>query len=143
MDKQATYDDVNLILKLYELRREERMRKARAWFFGYKASTPAEHQAVCAPGSEAEASFRMLTTYWDMAASFITAGVLNQELFLQSGGELLFVWTKIEPLIPEFRKMTSPRFMSHMEAVAKGAIDTMNRSNPKAYEAFAARVRGM
>jgi len=142
MDKQATYDDVNLIIKLYEVRREERMRKARAWFFGYKANTLAEHQALCAPGTDAEASFRMLTTYWDMAASFITSGVLHQELFLESGGELLFVWTKVEPVVPEMRKLFSARYMSNMESVAKAAIDRMNQGNPKAYAQFQARVRG-
>ncbi len=81
MDQQATYDDVNLILKLYELRREERMRKARTDIARLKpVATVAEFQAAYPPGSEVEASFRMVTSYWDMAASFVTSGVLNKEL---------------------------------------------------------------
>jgi uncharacterized membrane protein YgcG len=74
MPVQPTYDDVNLILKLYELRREERMRKARAWFAKYKASSIDEHLKHYPPGSEEDASFRMVTTYWEMVASFVTAG---------------------------------------------------------------------
>ena len=145
MDQQATYDDVNLILKLYELRREERMRKARNDVARMKQfSSLAESQAAYPPGSEGEASFRMVVSYWDMAASFVTAGVLNQELFLQSAGELLFVWTKISELVPEMRKtFNSPRYLSHMETVAKAAIDNMNRANPTAYEAFSKRVKAM
>jgi hypothetical protein len=144
MDNQATYDDVNLILKLYELRREDRMREARKFFGGLKVKTLAELQAACPPGSEQDASVRMVTSYWEMAASFITSGVLNQELFQQSGGELLFVWTKIQDVVPELRKaFNSPKYLANVETVAKGMIDNMNRADPKAYEAYSARVRGM
>jgi hypothetical protein len=142
MDNQATYDDVNLILKLYELRRDDRLREARKWFAGLKVKTLAELQAACPPGSEQDASLRMVTSYWEMTASFITSGVLNQELFEQSGGELLFVWTKIQDIVPEARKaFNSPKWMSNIETVAKKMIDSMNRANPKSYEAFAARVK--
>ena len=143
MEKQATYDDVNLILKLYDMRREEKLREARKWFAKFKASTMAEREALCPPGSDQDAYFRMVVTYWEMVASFITAGVLNQELFFQSGLELLFVWEKIRDLLPEWRKVNSnPQIASNMETVAKAAIKYMNRGNPKAYEAFSARVRG-
>lgn len=142
MDNQATYDDVNLILKLYELRRDDRLREARKWFGGLKVKTLAELQAACPPGSEQDASVRMVTSYWEMAASFITSGVLNQELFQQSGGELLFVWTKIQDMVPELRKtFNNPKYLSNLETVAKAMIDNMNRANPKAYEAYAARVK--
>jgi hypothetical protein len=144
MDNQATYDDVNLILKLYKLRRDDRLREARKWFGGLKVKTLAELQAACPPRSEQDASFRMVTSYWEMAASFITSGVLNQDLFVQSGGELLFVWTKISDVVPELRKaFDSPKYMANVETIAKAMIDNMNKANPKAYEAFAARVRGM
>jgi hypothetical protein len=142
MDNQATYDDVNLILKLYELRRDDRLREARKWFGGLKVKTLAELQAACPPGSEQDASLRMVTSYWEMAASFITSGVLNQELFHQSGGELLFVWTKIQDVVPEWRKaFNNPKYLANVETVAKGMIDNMNRANPKAYEAYTARVK--
>jgi len=61
MDK-PTHHDVDVILKLYELRREDRMRKARGWLFGYKASNAAEHQAACPPGSDQDAYYRMVTS---------------------------------------------------------------------------------
>ena len=142
MDNQATYDDVNLILKLYELRRDDRLREARKWFGGLKVKTLADLQAACPPGSEQDASLRMVTSYWEMAASFITSGVLNQELFQQSGGELLFVWTKIQDVVPEWRKaFNNPKYLANVETVAKGMIDNMNRANPKAYEAYTARVK--
>ncbi len=143
MDK-PTHHDVEVILKLYELRREDRMRKARGWLFGYKASNAAEHQAACPPGSEQDASYRMVTSYWDMAASFVTSGALNKELFLQSAGEMLFVWEKTKGTIADSRKaMGNPKYLSNLETVAQAMIDNMNSANPKAYEAFSARVKGM
>ena len=144
MNQQATYDDVNLILKLYELRREEKMREARKWFGKFKARTLAEKNELCPLGSEQDAYFRMVVTYWEMVASFITSDVLNQELFLQSGNELLFVWEKIRDIVPEWRTAVgNPRLLANMEKVAKAAMAYMNRGNEKAYEAFSARVRGM
>jgi hypothetical protein len=143
MDK-PTHHDVEVILKLYELRRDDRMRKARSWLFGYKAGNAAEHQAACPPGSDQDAFYRMVTSYWDMAASFVTSGAVNKELFLQSAGELLFVWEKTKATIADTRKVTSnPNYYSNLETVAQALIDNMNRANPKAYEAFSARIRGM
>lgn len=142
MDK-PNHHDVDVILKLYELRREDRMRKARSWLFGYKAKNAAEHQTVCPPGSEQEASFRMVTSYWDMAASFVTSGAVNKDLFLQSAGELLFVWEKAKGTITDMRKtLGNPGMYANLEAVAQALIDNMNKSNPKAYEAFSARIQG-
>ena len=144
MATPPTYDDVNLILKLYNMRREDKLREARKWFGKFHAGTMAEREALCPPGSEADAYFRMVVTYWEMAASFITSGVLHQELFLQSGNELLFVWEKVRDFVPEWRTQASnPKILSNMEVVAKAAIDYMNSGSPKAYEAFSARVRSM
>jgi L-rhamnose mutarotase len=142
MDK-PNHHDVDVILKLYELRREDRMRKARAWLFGYKASNAAEHQTACPPGSDQEAYFRMVTTYWDMAASFVTSGAVNKDLFLQSAGELLFVWEKTKGTIADMRKAAgNPSICSNLETVAQALIENMNKANPKAYEAYSTRIRG-
>jgi hypothetical protein len=145
MKKPATYDDVNLILRLYELRREEKMRQARNWFvMSFKARTMDEFNAICPPGSEENAYFRMVTSYWDMAASFITGGVLNEDLFFQSGGELLFVWEKVRDLAPPIRDLTkNPLAWKNLETVAVAFIERMNSQAPEAYATFSARVRSL
>jgi hypothetical protein len=144
MDQQATYDDVKLVLQLYEMRREEKLREARKWFAKFNARTWAEKNELCPPGSDQDAFFRMVVTYWEMVASFITAGVLHQELFLQSGQELLFVWVKISDILPQWRTAyANPNAMANLEKASKAAIEFMNRGNPKAFEAFTARVRGI
>jgi len=141
---RATYDDVNLIVKLYDMRREERMRQARAWFVAsFRAKTMEEFASICPPGSEQNASFRMVVSYWEMVASFLTTGVLNAELFYQSGRELLFVWERLRDLAPSFREQYKHQYeYKNLEAAAKTYIDWWTTQAPGAYEAFTARVRG-
>jgi hypothetical protein len=141
---RATYDDVNLILKLYDMRREERLRQARAWFAAsFKAKTMEEFVALCPPGSEQSASFRMVTTYWEMVASFLTTGVLSAELFYQSGRELLFVWERVRDVLPHIREQYKhPHELRNLETSAKTYIDWWNKQSPGAYDAFSKRVRG-
>ncbi len=144
MENPATYDDVNLVLRLYDMRREARLRKARAWFGqSFKVRTLDELNTLCPPGSDEDASFRMVTTYWEMVASFITSGVLNQNLFFQSGRELLFVWERIRDLVPERRqRLQDPTSFRNLEIVAQSFIQWMKSQGPESYAAFSKRVRG-
>jgi hypothetical protein len=141
---KATYDDVNLVLHLYELRREQRLREARRWFLeSFKAKTLAEFQALCPRGSEANESYRMVTTHWEMVASFLTSGVLNQELFFASGRELLLVWVRVRTVLPAIREAYSNSTeLQNVEIVAKRFIEWWNAASPGAADAFAKRVSG-
>lgn len=143
MHARATYDDARLILELYETRREERMRKARAWFVAsFKPKNAADLNAQCPRGSDENASYRMVTTYWEMVASFLTSGVLNKELFYQSGRELLLVWVRLSEILPELReKHEDPQYYGNLEIAAKEYIDYLERHTPGAYEAFVKRVK--
>jgi hypothetical protein len=140
----ATYDDVNLILKLYEMRREDRMREARKWFSAkFKPKSYAEFLQLCPVGSDENAYARQVMTYWDMVGSFIDSGVLNRDLFFQSGRELLFVWLRMEVFIADFRAtIKDPNFLSHLESVGKQFAEYYQGRSKEAFEAFAARVRG-
>ena len=143
MNSQPTHEDANLILRLYELRREEKLRQAREWYTqSYRpVSTVEEHMAQCPPGSQNNAYFRMVTSYWDMTSSFVTSGVLNQNLFLDSAGELRFVWTKAKDIVPAIRAaLSNPRYLSNLEKIGNAAIERMNQADPKAYSSFVERV---
>jgi hypothetical protein len=141
MANQATYDDANLCLRLFELRREETMRKARQWFGTFSATTLEEVQKVAPPGSQENAYFRMVVSYWDMAASFVTAGVLNEELFLQTNPELLFVWEKVRGLIEAYRAANkNPGWLGSLETLGNAAI---KRMPAEAYRNYSAMVRGL
>jgi hypothetical protein len=141
---KATYDDVNLILRLYELRREDKMRLARNWFVGnFKVKSMAQFQELCPPGSDANAFARQVTSYWDMVASFVTAGVLSEELLFQSARELLLAWMRVQPIVEEARAaFKDPGYLKNLETVATSYIEYLNKTNPETVQAFKARVGG-
>lgn len=142
MQSRATYDDARLILELYESRREEKLRRARAWFAArFRAGTLDELAALCPPGSDEHAYYRMVTTYWEMAASFVNSGVLDRELFFQSGRELLLVWVRFRHVLPALRERNhDPHAFANLEAVAGFFIEYLDRRSPGAFAAFADRA---
>ena len=145
MAQQATYEDVNLILRLYEQRREDKMREARQWYAGmFKAKSVEEFQKTCPLGSGPHAYFRMVTTYWEMVASFITAGVLNEELFFQSGTELLLTWEKVKDLAPQLRETRKNQMLwKNLETVARRMAEYLDHNSPGSYQAYTETVKGM
>jgi hypothetical protein len=141
---QATYDDVNLILRLYDMRREDKMRAARSWFVAnFRPKTMAEFNHLCPPGSEQNAMVRQVTSYWDMVGSFIRSGVLNQDLFFQSNREMLLTWMRLQPVIEEIRAaFKDPSYMANLQAVGEAYIDFLSKIGPETYATFKARVGG-
>lgn len=127
------------------MRREEKLREAREWFAGgFHATTMAEMQQVAPMGSKENARVRMVASYWEMVASFITAGVLNQDLFFQTGGELLVCYEKIRQILPELRvAFKNPTAFKNLETVGNAFIAHMNSQAPEAYPAFQAMVASM
>ena len=144
MPTQATYDDANLILRLYELRREEKLRRAREWFAAnFHAATLEDANRIAPQGSEENAYMRMVISYWDMAASFVASGILNQELFFRTNGECLFVWERVRHLAPAMRAMSkNPNYWGNLETVGNAFIKQLEANGPEAYPAFQAMVHG-
>ena len=102
-----------LILKLYELRREAVMREARNWFFAFN---PESFEVIQrAVTGEHSAYLRMVTTYWDMACSFVNHGAIDAEMFNDATGEQVFVFAKIQPFLEQIRAAGSPTYMQHLE----------------------------
>ena len=126
MAKKATTNDAHLILKLYDLRREAEMRKARNWFtveFWPQNADDFLKVANAFPSQE-NAWMRQVGGYWDMAASLVLHGAVNEELFLQPGisGEMFFIFAKVHPFLKEIReKMNNPEAFVNIERVATGS----------------------
>ncbi len=127
-ERPPTNDDVQSILKLYELRREQKLRLAREWYATrFSPHSFEEIKAIVSPQNPDNAYFRMVTSYWDMAASFVNHGALHEGLFLESCGELLNVWAKVEDHAARIRQdLNMPRFLVNVEKFvhrAPGAAD--------------------
>jgi len=99
MSKQAEAD---LILKLYDLRREEVMREARNWFISFFPESVDDVMKTLI-GPATSGYYRMVTTYWDMAASFVNRGAIDEEMFLESNNECWVIFAKIQPYLDGVR----------------------------------------
>lgn len=113
--------DVSLILKLYELRREEGLRRARKWYFTEFNPQSAEDVAkLFASGHDGSAYYRMITSYWEMAASFVNNGGIDEKMFLDANGEHIGVFSRIAPFIEELRQMLGlPEYLKQLEGLVR------------------------
>jgi hypothetical protein len=124
------FESAQLILTLYEQRREETMRKARDFWATFDPQTIEDFMgAVFGPQS---GYVRMVLGYWDMAASLVENGGIDRKMFQDSTGEYIVVFTKIEPLLPAIRaQWNNPNFLKHLENFtmslpdARQQLDTM------------------
>jgi len=128
-NSKATHADAELILKLYDLRREAVMRQARDFFGMFSPASFEELMAVMgAFGSKENAYLRQVLGYWEMAASLVVHGALNAELAQDTLGEMNFVYAKVRPFLKQMRNlMKSPEFLQNMEKVIEGTPEARER----------------
>ena len=108
-------ESADLILKLYELRRETKMREARNWMMTFFPESAADVMSAII-NAETSGYYRMLTTYWDMAASFVNHGAIDEEMFTDVNFEYVVVFSKIEPYLKELREiMGNPKMLGNLE----------------------------
>jgi hypothetical protein len=151
MSTTPTIADAELIVKLYDLRREAEIRKARNWWLGFWPGSADDILKIAAAlGTQDNAWMRQVGGYWDMCASFVLRGALNRELFLEPGfsGEMFLFYAKVEPFIKEVReKMQNPGIMANVEKLimtseggAERLRQTQERIAPMRKAALAAKA---
>jgi len=129
------HEDADLILKLYDLRRETVMREARNWLFTFNPTSVEDVMATMM--GEHSGHFRMVVSYWDMACGMVTNGGIDEEFFNQTNGEHVFVYMKIEPVLEAIRQMfDNPKFCQNLETVVK-RIPDIETQLPKMRERMA------
>jgi hypothetical protein len=122
MAKKANGRDAQLILQLYDLRREAEMRKARNWWATefWPGSADDFLKVAWAPGTQENNWLRQVAGYWGIAASFVLQGALDEDLFLVPGfsGEMFIMFAKLYPFLGEIReKLADPEFFLDIEKV--------------------------
>ena len=124
MSNQA---EAGLILKLYELRREDTMRKARDWYFReFNPQSMADFNNAIF--GEHSGHLRMVITYWDMAAALVNNGAISLGLFNDANGEHIGTFSKIEPLLGEIRGAYGPQFAASLEKLIDASPDGRKRT---------------
>lgn len=143
MRSHPDHHDAELLLRLYDLRREERLRQARSWFLRQFQAESMEDLLRRIPlGSQENDFFRMVLSYWDMAGSIINKGLITDEFFFENTGEYWAVWAKVKHLIPEMRKTwKNPHLYKNLEDLAAKYESWMNKRAPGALAAFRERLR--
>ena len=118
---QVTYEEVNLMLKLYEMRREPRLRQARSWFLEhFHPANPDDMIQKFPQGGEENTFIRMVISYWEMVASIVNRGLINDELFFESNGEFWVVWDRMRNIVPTWRAaFKNPQLFSKFEDTCK------------------------
>ena len=130
MAKKATAKDARVVLEFYDLRREAEMRKARN-FYAMQFNPQSYDDVVKVVGSfgsDENRWFRQLVSYWEMGASLVLRGAVHEELFMDSAGEMFFVFSKIKPFLAELRKkFDSPEFLGHMDKLIHRSAENRKR----------------
>jgi hypothetical protein len=124
MPNKPTHADAELILKLYDARREAEIRKARNWWTTafWPESADDIIKVMRASGTQENIFFRQVLGYWGIAGSFVSHGVLSEELFFEPSfsGEMFVVFCKLEPFLKEVReKMQNPTLLVNLETLIR------------------------
>ena len=120
-------ESADLILKLYDLRREAKMRDARNWIFSFNP-TSADEVMQTMMNPEVGPYLRMVSSYWDMAAAFVNHGAIDAEMFNDTVGEHIMVFAKIQPLLAELReRFENPKAFQHLEKLILDQPDGQER----------------
>ena len=132
MSHNATTADAELILKLYDLRRESEMRKARNWWVvSFNPESLDDFMKIAtALGTQENAWLRQVGGYWELAASLVHHGTLSQELFLEPSfsGEMFLIYSKVQPFLKELReKMNNPAIFANVEKLITNSEGGMER----------------
>ena len=127
-DHQPSHHDAELILKLYDLRREPVMREARAFYASLPPTEEGFLSVVANPASKENSYIRQVLGYWEMTAALVVHGTLDSGLAFDTLQEMYFVYGKIKPFLPQLRDMTnSPDFLVNMQKLAEGTQESRER----------------
>ena len=121
MATTPTHEQAQLHLQVYDLRREERLRKARDWFQqNFRAQTVDEAMRIAPMGTEHGNFVGMVIGYWENACALLNYGLLHEDLFFETSGEFFSVWELLKPVTPQFREQfKDPTMLANLEKAAK------------------------
>ena len=151
----VNHEQVNLMLRLYDIRREPRLREAREWFMmNFHPTTAEELMKACPPGSQENAFMRMVISYWDMTVNIVNRGLIDEEFFFENSGEQWVVWENVKPVLNAWRTVFKnphvfenlekhcTRFEAWREQRAPGTSEAMRQMMAQMLQASKAKTAG-
>jgi hypothetical protein len=134
METKPTHEQAQLQLKVYDQRREARLRQARDWFFkNYFVETLQDVMRVAPMGTDQGAFAMMVLTYWDQVCALLNYGLLHEDLFFETNGEFFGVWERVKVVVPQFRELFGNKnFLGHFEKTVQRYEAWSEQHNPGA-----------
>src|SRR5258708_19610406 len=103
--EKPDYYDADIVLRLYEMRREEVMGESRRAINGqFWTKNYDDVAALTKPDHPMNAAFRQVSSYWEMVYGMAANGIVNAEYLMESNGEGLYLYAKVLPYIEQYRK---------------------------------------
>ncbi|HTQ43169.1 MAG TPA: hypothetical protein VMI75_10470 [Polyangiaceae bacterium] len=142
MARKPTHADAELLLRLYEIRRDPELRRARAWFISEFKPGPWEQvKTGYLSHSDEDRWFRMTFSYWDMVAGLVNRGLLHDELFFDSTGEDIVTWERCKPWIEGARASIRPSYLRNFEKLVTNHLAFRAKVNAKLVAEAAGKPR--
>jgi hypothetical protein len=138
MKEKPDHHDAELVLKLYDLRREAVMRQSRAAIAQWVPRGWDDFIAVTKPDHPHNAAWRQVSSYFEMAYGFARHGVVNPDFLAENTGEGMFLFAKVHPHLARFRTETAPTAFMNAEWLVNNSASARLR-----FELFQKRVASM
>ncbi len=137
--------NAQLLLQIYDLRREDVLRRARAWILGkFWADNLEEFNAICPPGSDENAFYRQATTYWETVSLIVNRGMLDDDLYFESSAEGLLTWHRVKNVALEMRQARkNPLILRNLETLSEKHEKWMVARAPEALEEILKSMQAM
>jgi hypothetical protein len=128
---KPTVEQAELMMRLFEMRRDPEMRRARA-YLSHEFQAKTWDEVGYMTGTDPDRYFRMVTSYWEMVAAIVNRGIIDEDLFFDTQGEGLFVWTRVRHLVSDGRKHFRPTWLWNLERMARRQQAWRERTYPTA-----------
>jgi len=137
--------NAQLLLQIYDLRREEKLRQARAWLLAnFAADNLKEFMEFYPSGSDSNAFYRQVVTYWDMVAAIVNRGMLDEDLFFETTGEALITWLRVRNVALEMRESRkNPLYLRNLETLAEKQEKWLSTRAPGAVDETKKMIAGL
>jgi hypothetical protein len=116
--ERPDHHDAQLAFQLYDFRRETAMRKARELMISFQPKSWEELFAVTKWDHALNQAWRQVGSYWEMVYATVKHGIVHPEYFMETVGEGLILYVKVEPYLARYRQEISPLAFVNAEWVA-------------------------
>lgn len=128
--RKPSHADAELLLRLYEIRRDPELRQARKWFLSeFKPAGWQEIKSRYLSHNDEDRWFRMTISYWEMVGTLVNRAVMHSDLFFDHTGEDVVTWERCKSWIAEARADIRPTYLYQFERMVSDHLAFRKRTS--------------